>query len=148
MNHAFFALRRATILGLSLLLVFALAACSSDDGGSASEAPGESAGTGGGGAGTATVADGAVEISAANLEFDASTIEAPAGETWTITFTNNDSAPHNIAIYTEEGGDSIVVGDVINGGETVEVEVPALDAGEYYFHCDVHPDMNGTVVVS
>jgi plastocyanin len=72
---------------------------------------------------------------------------APAGEAFTITLVNNDSAPHNVSVYVEEGGDSIVQGDVINGDETVTVEVPALDAGEYYFMCDLHPEMNGTVVV-
>ena len=149
MSFRFIALRRAAALSITLLLAFALAACATDDGGNGGDGgdASESAAPGGG-SGTATVTDGAVEISAADLEFDATTIEAPAGETWTITFVNNDSAPHNIAIYTEEGGDEIVVGEVINGGETVEVEVPALDTGEYYFHCDVHPDMNGTVVVS
>jgi plastocyanin len=60
---------------------------------------------------------------------------------------NDDSAPHNISIYTEEGGEEIVVGEVIDGGASVEVEVPAMDAGEYFFVCDIHPDMNGTVVV-
>jgi plastocyanin len=155
MNLPFFALRRAMTLTLAMLLAFALAACASDDGGNGGD--GGDGGTdesvaasadAGGGSGTATVEGGSVEITAENLEFDANTIEAPAGETWTITLVNNDSAPHNISIYTEEGGEEIVIGDVINGGETVEVEVPALDAGEYFFVCDVHPtEMTGTVVV-
>jgi plastocyanin len=29
----------------------------------------------------------------------------------------------------------------------VDVVVPALDPGTYFFKCDVHPDMNGTIVV-
>ena len=153
MTFRFLALRRAAALSITLLMAFALAACAADDG---NGADGGDTGNGGdtaesaapgGGSGTATVADGAVEITAADLEFDATTIEAPAGETFTITLVNNDSAPHNISIYTEEGGDAIVEGQTINGGETVEVEVSALDAGEYYFQCDIHPDMNGTVVV-
>jgi plastocyanin len=151
MHRLSFALPRTVLLGVCLVLVFALAACSTTDSGNGGNGGGEStaasAGAGSGG-GTATVENGAVDMSAADLAFDVSTIEAPAGETWTITFTNNDSAPHNVAIYTEEGGDPIVVGDVINGGETTTIEVPALDAGTYYFHCDVHPEMNGSVVVS
>jgi plastocyanin len=147
MNLSFFALRRSAALALSLLVAFALVACSADDGGSASQAPAASEGAGNGGGATATVSDGAVDVSAADMAFDVATIEAPAGEAFTNTFTNNDSVPHNIAVYTEEGGDAIVQGEVINGGETVEVEVPAQDAGEYYFHCDVHPEMNGTLVV-
>ena len=153
MTLRFFALRRGAVLTLTLLMAFALAACSSDEGGSdgtggnggdESAAATSDAGAGGG---TATVEGGTVEITAADLAFSANTIEAPAGEAFTITLVNNDTAPHNISIYTEEGGDAIVEGAVINGGETTEVQVEALDAGEYFFLCDIHPEMNGTVVV-
>lgn len=139
-----FALRRGAALTLTLLTAFLVAACTSGDGGTESAAASPGGGTGGG---TATVENGTVEITAADLAFDAGTIEATAGEAFTITLVNNDSAPHNISVYTAEGGDPIVEGTIINQGETVEVEVPAQDAGEYYFQCDVHPDMNGTVVV-
>ena len=145
MSTPFFALRRGAILTLSLLLAFALAACAAGDGDSSE--PAATSGGGGGAGGTATVSGGSVEITAADLEFSASTIEAPAGEAFTITLVNNDTAPHNISIYTEDGGEAIVEGAVINQGETVDVEVDALDAGEYYFVCDIHPEMNGTVVV-
>jgi plastocyanin len=141
MHLNFLALRRGALLALTMLLAFALAACSGGDDAS------EPAATSGDGGGTATVTDGAVEITAADLAFNATTIEATAGEAFTITLVNDDTAPHNISIHTEEGGDTIVEGVVINGGETVEVQVPALDAGEYFFMCDIHPDMNGTVVV-
>jgi plastocyanin len=122
--------------GASLLLVALLvAACS---GGGASARP----------PAPATVVDGAVTITADDLAFDATSLEATAGEAFTITFTNNDSVPHNLALYTEEGGEEIVVGDVINEGETVEIEVPALDEGTFYFVCDLHPEMNGPVEVT
>ena len=141
MNLTSFALRRGALITLILVFASVLAACSGDS--DASE-PAD-----GGTGGTATVADGEVALSANNLEFDASTIEAPAGAEFTITFTNNESQPHNVAIYSEEGGDEIVVGEVITGPDaTTQIVVPALDAGTYYFQCDIHPDMNGTVVVS
>ena len=143
MNHLVFALRRSAHLGLAAMLVLVMAACApADEGGNGATDGGDN--TAGG---TVSVSGGSVEITAADLEFDASTIEAPAGEAFTITLVNNDSAPHNISVYTEEGGEEVVIGDVINQGETTEVEVPALDAGEYFFVCDVHPEMNGTVVV-
>jgi plastocyanin len=131
-------LRRGGAVSLSIALFGVLAACSTP------AESGDSTDTGGG---TVAVVDGVVELSAANLEFDASVIQAAAGEAFTIRFTNNDSAPHNVSVYTEEGGEQIATGDPIGQGETLEVEVPAQDAGEYYFVCDVHPDMNGTVVV-
>ena len=142
MNLTSFALRRGALITLIVVFATALAACSNSSDGS-EPADGE------GGTGTATVADGAVEITAEGLAFDATTIEAAAGEDFTITLVNNDSAPHNISIYTEEGGELIgSAGATAEGDQTVTIDVSALDAGEYYFQCDIHPDMNGSVVVS
>lgn len=133
-------LRRGIVLSAVIALVTLMAACgSSSDSGD----DGENAG-----GGTVAVTDGVVELSADNLEFDAGVIQAPAGEAFTVTFTNDDSAAHNVAIYTEEGGEEIIKGEVIDGGATTEVQVEALDVGEYYFVCDIHPgDMSGSVVV-
>jgi plastocyanin len=125
------ALRSGLLLVVVAILV---AACSSSGSSSRPEAP-------------ATVTDGAVTVTAADLEFDATSIEATAGEAFTITLINNDSASHNLSVYTEEGGERIVEGVVIGEGETTEIEVPALDAGTYFFVCDLHPDMNGPLVV-
>jgi plastocyanin len=141
MNLTQRALRRGATLSLTLGLVAALAAC----GGDTDSPPASGGGTGGG---TVAVVDGNVDLSADDLAFDASTIEAPAGEAFTITFTNLETQPHNVAVLTEEGGDEIVRGEVITGPDAEDVvEVPALEPGEYYFLCDVHPEMNGTIVV-
>lgn len=136
MNLPVLALRRGAALTIVTLLATALVACSSADGDA-----GEPAGA------TVAVTDGAVEISADDLAFSAGTIEAPAGEPFTITLTNNEAEPHNLSVYTEQGGERLVEGTVISEGETTEVEVAALDAGEYYFVCDIHPEMHGTLVV-
>jgi plastocyanin len=133
--------RRAALLTLVLVLTAALAACSSGDSGESAAASSDEAG------GTVEVVDGVVELTAADLAFDATTIVAPAGEAFTIRLVNNDTAPHNVSVYVEEGGDAEVQGDVVDGGGTIEVEVPALEAGEYFFVCDLHTNMNGTVVV-
>ena len=143
MNRSSFALRRGATLSLTLGLAIALVACG---GGDDSDAPAASGG--GTGGGTVAVVDGNVDLSADDLEFDASVIEAPAGEEFTITFTNLESQPHNVAVDTEEGGDEIVTGEVITGPDaTTTITVPALEPGEYFFVCDVHTDMNGTIVV-
>lgn len=142
MNSISSASRRAPILTISILALV-LAACSSGNGGG-TEAPSDD-NTGGG---TVAVSGGAVEITATDIAFDANVIQATAGEAFTVTLVNNDSVPHNFSVYTEEGSEEIVLGDIIDGGETVEVEVPALDAGEYFFVCDVHPaEMMGSIVV-
>jgi plastocyanin len=129
-------LRRAGAFSITLALIAVLAACST---------PAETDDNTGGG--TVAVVDGVVELSAADLAFDASVIQAPAGEPFTIRLTNNDSAEHNVSVYTQEGGDEIVIGEFIGQGESVDVEVPAQDSGEYYFVCDLHTNMNGAVVV-
>ena len=142
MHFTSFTLRRGALLPLSLILGLALAACSGGDD------PSEPAATdGGSGSGTATVEGGTVEISAADLEFNVTNIEAPAGEDFTITLVNSDTAPHNLSIYTEEGGQVLAIGPMGEAGDTVTTEVTALEPGTYYFHCDLHPEMNGTLVV-
>lgn len=142
MNLSSFALRRGALIGLLVTASLVLAACGGGDE-SPSSAPSDDDTAGG----TVSVVDGAVAINAADLAFDANVIQAPAGEAFTASFTNNEGVPHNFSVYTEEGGDAIVQGEIINEGETADVEVDALEAGEYYFVCDLHPEMNGTIVV-
>jgi hypothetical protein len=51
-----------------------------------------------------------------------------------------------VAIYTDDSAtESLFVGDLVDGPKTVTYDVPALDPGSYYFRCDVHPQMNGTL---
>lgn len=137
-----FALRRASIVTVATAAMLIFAACSSTTESS------QPAGSGSGGGGTVAVQGGAVTITAASLAFDANVIQATAGEAFTVTLVNNDSAPHNFSIYTEEGGDALVQGDTAEAGQTVTIEVDALDAGTYFFKCDIHPDMNGSVEVA
>jgi plastocyanin len=142
MTRSSFALRRGALITLTLVLGSALAACS---GGDEASDPAD----GGTGGGTATVENGAVQVTAEeSLVFNVDTIEATAGEDFTITLVNNDTAPHNISIYAEEGGEVLALGSTIEAGQTTTLDVSALEAGEYYFQCDLHPEMNGTVVVS
>jgi plastocyanin len=99
---------------------------------------------GGGGGGP-----GAVTVVAQNITFDTSEIDLPADTPSTITFDNQDAGvPHNIAIFNDESlGENLFTGEIVTGPATAEYQVPALPAGEYYFHCDIHPNMNGSVVV-
>ena len=92
---------------------------------------------------------GGLSISAVDLQFSEETLQLPADEETELEFVNDDagSIQHNVAIYEEEGGADIFVGEVIPGGQSVTYSVPAIEAGEYYFQCDVHPGMNGSVAV-
>ncbi len=79
--------------------------------------------------------------------FSSDRLTVAAGEPFGLVFDNEDEGvPHNVAIYTDDSAvQSLFVGDVIDGPETVTYDVPALDPGEYFFRCDVHPQMNGTL---
>lgn len=109
-------------------------------GGMSGEPPG--GGPPGGGEAPTVVAQG--------IAFDTDTISLPADRPSSLTFDNRDpGVPHNIAIYTDESlSEALFQGEIVTGPATVQYEVPPLPAGEYYFHCDVHPNMNGTVTVS
>ena len=78
-------------------------------------------------------------------------LSAPAGEAFTVSFDNEDAGVrHNVSIFTDETADrSVFTGELIDGVDEVAFEVPALDAGSYFFRCDVHPaSMTGTLEVS
>jgi plastocyanin len=134
-----FALRRGAFLGLIVTAGLVLAAC----GGGTAANPSDDNAAGG----TVAVVNGAVDISADDLLFDANVIQATAGEAFTVTFTNNEAVPHNFSVYTEEGGEAIATGKIINEDVTDEVDIRALEPGEYYFVCDLHTEMNGVIVV-
>jgi plastocyanin len=106
-----------------------------------------SAGTAAGAAGAA-VASTELHVTAQDIKFDQSTLTAAAGQPLTIVFDNKDSVPHNIAIFDSSAmAKSYFHGTVVVGPKTVTYSVPPLQPGTYYFHCDVHPSMNGTLVV-
>ena len=86
---------------------------------------------------------------AKDLAFDTDQIDLTAGQPTTLTFDNEDAGiPHNIAIYSDDSLSEVLFqGTQFPGIATEEYQIPTLDAGTYYFHCDVHPTMSGTVVV-
>ena len=91
------------------------------------------------------VADGPT-IVAKDMAFSPATVEVKAGTNVTIHFDNQDSAPHNVAIYTDSSASQKVsIGEIITSSKKDQV-VPALAAGTYFFRCDVHTNMTGTIV--
>jgi plastocyanin len=97
----------------------------------------------------ARVDGGVITLEAADLEFSAPCMVANADEAFTIHFTNKDTEPHNVAIYSDSSkADQVMSGDIISTqGESLDYSVDALEAGEYYFDCSVHAQMNGTLYV-
>jgi len=86
-------------------------------------------------------------IVAKDMAFSPSMVEIAANKNVTIHFDNQDSAPHNVAIYKDStASEKVSVGEVISASKADQV-VPALAAGTYFFRCDVHTNMTGTIVV-
>jgi plastocyanin len=131
------------LLPAATLLVVVLAACSSGPSTtplpSGAEPPSD----------CARVENGVITLEAENLAFSAPCMVANAGEAFTIHFVNGDAMPHDVAVYTDSSkANEIMRGEIQPGQGEIDYEVEALDAGEYYFDCTVHPaDMNGTLYV-
>jgi Cupredoxin-like domain len=90
-----------------------------------------------------------LDIVAQNIAFDPTCLVADAGKPFTINFDNEDAGtPHNIDVFDEQGGTSLASTPVQNGPTKETLNVNALDAGSYFFQCDVHPQqMTGTLAV-
>src|SRR5918994_2708986 len=113
------------------------------------EPGGPGGGTGGGppGGGAPGGAEPATVV-AQGIAFDTDTISLPADQPSTLTFDNRDTVPHNIAIYADDSvSEMLFQGEIVTGPATAQYEISPSPAGEYYFQCDVHPTMNGTVTV-
>jgi len=146
---------------LLLILALGVAACGDDDddtgdGGTDATAT-EDTGDGGADA-TATEDAGGddggdggvtfVEVDAADFSFLPNALDVDAGIDLTFVLSNADSAPHTLTVYSDADFTEAVVGaDTGNvPGGTVGEFVTTLDAGGYFFRCEVHPSqMQGTV---
>ncbi|HYM83391.1 MAG TPA: cupredoxin domain-containing protein, partial [Candidatus Dormibacteraeota bacterium] len=90
-----------------------------------------------------------LQLSAHNVQYDQSSLEASAGQAFTLKFTNSDAGvPHNVSIHQGSAtGPEVFRGEIFPGVDVRSYAVPALPAGTYAFVCSVHPNMNGTLTV-
>jgi plastocyanin len=95
-----------------------------------------------------------LDVVAQNTAFDPTCLIAPAGSPFTINFDNKDTGAtgtHNVDVYDKnpaDGGTSLAALVPKPGPLQESLPVGALDAGSYYFQCDVHPlQMFGTLAV-
>lgn len=90
-----------------------------------------------------------LQLTAQNIAYDKSSLEAPANTAFVIDFTNNDAGvPHNVSIHQGSAtGTEVFKGEIFPGTGSRQYQIPALPAGTYYFVCSVHPNMVGTLTV-
>ena len=85
-------------------------------------------------------------IVAKDMKFQQTAVDVKAGENFTLHFDNQDSAPHNVAVYADSSASkALSVGQIVTSAKSDQV-VPALQPGTYFFRCDVHTNMTGTIV--
>lgn len=104
-----------------------------------------------GGTGAACTPSGSnVSIVASATRFNTDCLAAPAGQPFTIALDNRDAAGHNIAILASHTATEVLYrAEIFSGPRSSTFNVPALSAGTYVFHCEVHPSvMQGTFVVA
>jgi plastocyanin len=91
----------------------------------------------------------ALSIAAKDRKFDKDCLAAPADQPFTIEFDNQDSGPHNVAIYDRTNGKKpLFEGEVIIGPNKISYSVPAQASGTYEFQCQPHDfTMTGTFII-
>ena len=91
---------------------------------------------------------GPASITAKNLKFDKTELDLRAESPSILRFKNDDPDPHNVAIYNDDTlSRTIFSFDPIPGPITQDFQFTSPAEGRYFFRCDVHPQMKGTVVV-
>ena len=93
-----------------------------------------------------------VEVTAQNIQFDKACLPIKANVPFTIEFENKDNVTHNVDIYEDETAAKTLMDPahlpvVFAGPGSRTYEVPAgIPEGTFFFRCDVHPVMQGTVI--
>ncbi|MGA9159515.1 MAG: cupredoxin domain-containing protein [Actinomycetota bacterium] len=124
-----------------LVGVFALTltACSSDDGGEATES--ETGSTGDAHCADLTVQGATFTITISDFAFDPNCFTASASQG--ITIVNQDSADHTFTMARTDIDVPIAGGETFNG----EPISGAVEPGSYDFMCTLHPQMTGQVTI-
>ena len=80
--------------------------------------------------------------------YDPATLTVKKGDK--ITVTNKDTLPHTVTSGTgptDPNSAKQFDTSIIEAGATADIETTTINAGEYPFHCTVHPYMMGKLVV-
>ncbi|HUG49182.1 MAG TPA: plastocyanin/azurin family copper-binding protein [Candidatus Limnocylindria bacterium] len=160
-----FPFRHLALVPCALLAALALAACASGGGPSWTFAPlgptpqpgspGASPGQSPGGSPGASPGNGEVlQVTTTQedpLAFEPNQLSAPAGTEVTVVYLNDSNVLHNIHFYAgpDRSAESLGATELVTGPgaeEQLSFTTPE-EPGDYFFVCDVHPDMTGTLTV-
>jgi plastocyanin len=119
------------VIVIGVMMLTTVACSSSDDNGDTGNT-GDS-----GGAAVPTTS----KIGIADFQYEPSTLSIAAGST-DITVTNSDTTDHTFTL------DDGAVDQTVAAGETVTVTVEGTSGESLGFHCEIHPQMTGTLDVA
>jgi plastocyanin len=135
--------RHLLLVGGAVALL--LGACGDDGATASGTTSGDGSSTTEGTAGCKVVEERTVTLVAKDLAWDTACIQAPEGVPFTIEVDNQDSGVnHDLHLKDAPGGPAT---KLEAGPVHQTLEVDGLDAGNYQFTCDVHPNMTGRLEV-
>ena len=90
-----------------------------------------------------------LSLTAQGTKFNTNCLAAPADRPFTVNFDNKDQTVHNLMILeSHSASEALFDGEIITGPGIKTLNVPALRAGTFAFHCKIHPgQMSGTFIV-
>jgi plastocyanin len=87
-------------------------------------------------------------LTASGTKFNTDCLAAPANQAFKINFDNKDQTTHNIQILASHSASEALFDAGLIPAGLKTLDVPALQAGTFAFHCKIHPgQMSGTFVV-
>ena len=100
--------------------------------------------------GCSSIADGSqtFTLTAQSLSFDTNRIALGACSPTTIKLVNGDAVAHNFSIWDSSNYKRHYFnGRNVLPGSTMAYSLKTPASGRYYFQCDIHSNMNGTLVL-
>ena len=87
-------------------------------------------------------------LAATNVAFDLRQIRLPANQPVHLRLDNKDAGIlHNIAVYRDpQAAELVARGKLFDGPEVRDYRFDGFSSGTYYFQCDLHPSMSGSLV--
>ena len=102
----------------------------------------------------AKAAEGAFTVVGRDILYEQPQLDGPAGKPLSFTFRNAGSLQHSFVLKLPSGDvgipDTWTSGVGINGGQSANLSVPALTAGNYDYYCNVpghQSAMHGTLTI-